>query len=361
MCNVWKNPTDPADEISLKTLEKIPAGIDNLHITGGEPTLREDLVDMVELLYPKAKKLEISSNGLHAKRLEPIIRKHPDIKVRFSLEGFEATNNSIRGEEDGFNQKVQGLKRLKELGGKDLGFGMVIQDDNIKDLVALYRMTEEMGVELATSALHNGYQFHKDDNFPYDRIRISREIEQLIIAMLKTSSVKNWFRAYMNLGLMEKVLGHSRLMSCTAASDFVFVDPWSDVYACNVRSDLRIGNLEKQSWDEIFHSAEIKLVCQKVSQCAQSCWMVGSARSAMRNPRFITLPKVKPLHWVLINKTKVMLGLPINFNQYVDYDHVVQDASVPQRFSHLHERGIKRTLQHKDEQHYSRFGKYNNH
>ena len=64
--------------------------------------------------------------------------------------------------------------------------------------------------------------------------------------MLKTGSVKNWFRAYLNLGLMEKVLGNDRLIPCTAASDFVFVDPWSDVYACNVRNDLLIGNLKEQ-------------------------------------------------------------------------------------------------------------------
>ena len=51
---------------------------------------------------------------------------------------------------------------------------------------------------------------------------------------------------------MAKVLGHSRMLKCTAGTDFAFIDPWSDVYACNVRPDLKAGNLENQSWNEIW-------------------------------------------------------------------------------------------------------------
>jgi Fe-coproporphyrin III synthase len=79
----------PREEITLDTLAKIPSGITYLNLTGGEPTLRQDLMAIVDLLYPKAMKLEISSNGLYPQRLEPIIRKYPDIKIRLSLEGFE--------------------------------------------------------------------------------------------------------------------------------------------------------------------------------------------------------------------------------------------------------------------------------
>ena len=130
-CNIWMHPTRPSDEISLDILEKIPSGIDNLNITGGEPTIRNDLVEIVDVLYPKARKLEISSNGMHPRRLEPIIKKYPDIKIRFSLEGTDKVSDAIRGEENGFQTKVDGLRRLKDLGGTDLGFAVTIQDDNI--------------------------------------------------------------------------------------------------------------------------------------------------------------------------------------------------------------------------------------
>jgi len=80
MCYVWQNPTDPRQEVSLKTLEKAPFGIDNLTSPVARPTLRADLPELVDLLYPRARKLEISSNGLHPERLETIIKNTPTSK-----------------------------------------------------------------------------------------------------------------------------------------------------------------------------------------------------------------------------------------------------------------------------------------
>jgi len=58
MCYIWKNPTDPREEVSLETLSKLPAGFDNLNVSGGEPTLRKDLGEIIDLLYPKARIME---------------------------------------------------------------------------------------------------------------------------------------------------------------------------------------------------------------------------------------------------------------------------------------------------------------
>ncbi len=71
---------------------------------------------------PKPRITEISSNGLHSERLVPIIKKYPNIKVRFSLEGDRETSDAIRGEKNGYETKVAGLRMLKEAGGTDLGF-----------------------------------------------------------------------------------------------------------------------------------------------------------------------------------------------------------------------------------------------
>ncbi len=350
-CNAWKSPTLPREEVSLSTLDKIPGHIDNLNITGGEPTLRNDLAELVDVLYPKAGKLEISSNGLRPERLEGIIRQYPDVKVRFSLDGFENANNSIRGEKDGFHIKVNGLRRLQELGGTDLGFAITIQDDNIHDLVQLYKFAEDNCFELATSTLHNGFQFHKSDNLPYDRLRVARGIEGLITAQLRTRSVKNWFRAYLNLGLIAKILGQDRLIPCSAATDFLFIDPWSDLYACNVRPDLKLGNLEQQSWGEIYNGQAAVEMRARVARCTQNCWMVGSARTAMRNPRYTRLPKMRPLLWVLENKARVLLGWPVQFKKHVDYSRVHRDELVVQR-EHYLGRTMRAAVEMKAQPHY---------
>ena len=351
MCHIWKNPTLPDEEVSLRALEKLPNDIDNCNVSGGEPTLRKDLADMVDILYPKSRIMEISTNGLHTEVLEPIVRKYPDIKIRFSLEGFEATNNLIRGEENGFQTKVEGMKKLIKCGGKDLGFGAVIQDENIDELAELYKFCKKLGIEFATSALHNAFQFHKGDNYFLYRVRVARKLETLITEQLRSNSVKNWFRAYLNLGLIEKILGHDRLIPCIAGSGFVFVDPWSDVYACNVRPDLLMGNLQDQSWDEIWNGETADRIRQEVAACTQNCWMVTTARTAMRTKLVPSLPKIEVLRWVVLNKLKLTLGGTIRFDRYIDYNHVRSDSKKGSREKYLHV-PVKRRLQRKKDSHY---------
>jgi MoaA/NifB/PqqE/SkfB family radical SAM enzyme len=335
MCHVWKHPTRPEAEVTPATLAKVPSGFDFINLSGGEPTLRRDLPEIVDILYPKACKLEISTNGLHGDRLVPLVKKYPDLKIRISIEGLGEKNDVIRGEKNGFEKKMATLGKLIEAGGQDLGLATTFQDENVDEIVKLYRLSQEQGVEFATSALHNGFQFFKSDNGQYDRVRVARKVEDLITEMLKSGSVKTWFRAYLNLGLMGKILGQDRLIPCTAATDFAFVDPWSDVYACNVRPDLKLGNLAEQSWDEIFHGDVAAEKRREVAACPQNCWMVGSAKTAMRNPKYAKLPKWEPLRWVLINKIRATLGLRIPFERYVDYDNVHRDEDIPKRISHL--------------------------
>jgi len=328
MCYIWQNPTDPKEEVSLETLSKLPGGFDNLNVSGGEPTLRKDLGEIIEILHPKARITEISSNGLHPERLVPIVKKFPGIKVRFSLEGNQATSDAIRGEKNGYATKVAGLRMLREAGGTDLGFAMVIQDENVDQLVDLYEFASAEGYELATSALHNAWQFYKNDNYFYDRISVARRVEGLIEAMLRSNKPKNWFRAYLNLGLIEKILGHDRLIPCSAGRDFAFIDPWSDVWACNVRSDLPMGNLARQTWDEIMNGPVASTTRRKVAACSQNCWMVTTARTAMRSRVIPQAPKVGPLLWVLKNKAKLALGRKICFDSYIDYSDVRASLNV---------------------------------
>jgi MoaA/NifB/PqqE/SkfB family radical SAM enzyme len=335
MCHIWKHPTHPGYEVSLDTLAKLPRGLDYLNITGGEPTIRRDLIEICRVLRPKAKTLEISTNGLHPQVLEPIVREFPDIKIRISVEGFEATNDRIRGERNGFRRKVDTMNRLIAAGGTDLGFATTFQDENVDDIVDLYQFAQGLNVEFATSALHNAFQFHKNDNYIYDRLRVAKRVEGLITEMMKSSSVKNWFRAYLNLGLIAKILGHDRLHPCTQGTDSVFLDPWGDVYACNVRNDLLMGNLRSQTWEEIYNGATAGEVRKKVAVCPQNCWMVSSAKTAIRNKHIASLPKVAVLRWVIWNKLKVTMGRDIEFAKYVNYQDVRRDDHLVQRRSYL--------------------------
>lgn len=359
MCNVWKNPTHPDYEVDTETLKKLPTGFDYVNITGGEPTLRKDLLSICRTLAPKTKTLEISTNGLNGDVLESVVNTYPDIKIRISVEGLEEKNDVIRGERNGFEKKLETMKRLIAAGGKDLGFAATFQDENSDQIVALYRLAESLNVELATSALHNGFQFHKNDNHIYDRLRVARQVELLVTEMLSSWNVKNWFRAYLNLGLIAKILGQDRLHPCMQGTDSVFVDPWGDVYACNVRNDLHMGNLRTQSWQEIYEGELAQAIRSKVAGCPQNCWMVSSAKTAIRNRHFARLPKTSVLRWVLLNKLKLLVGRSIAFERYIDYDHVPDSQDATRRVSYL-EHPEKKVLQPAESRRYTQLDSYFN-
>ncbi len=151
---------------------------------------------------------------------------------------------------------MAGMRALQEAGGEDLGFAFVIQDENVDHLVRVYEMARSMGVELSTSTLHNAWQFYKNDNYFYGPRRCCPQGGGIDHLHVEEQKAQELVPRVSQPGLIEKILGHPRLIRCTAGTDFAFIDPWSDVWTCNVRSDLLMGNLARQSWEEIKASAD---------------------------------------------------------------------------------------------------------
>ena len=151
MCNRYKAPSKPEEEISIDTVKKLPK-MYFTNITGGEPFIRTDLKDIVRELYKKSDRIVISTNGFFTERIVDLCKEFPQIGIRISIEGLEQTNNEIRGLQNGYQRGYNTLKKLREMGMKDVGFGMTVQDKNAPDLVPLYRISNEMGMEFATAS-----------------------------------------------------------------------------------------------------------------------------------------------------------------------------------------------------------------
>jgi len=299
MCNRYKKPSQPEEEISLETIKKLPP-MYFTNITGGEPFIRTDLKEIVRELRKKSDRIVISTNGFFTDRIVELCREFPDIGIRISIEGLEETNNQIRGLEDGFNRGYSTLKKLVEMGMKDVGFGMTVQDLNAKDLVALYDLSNEMNMEFATASLHNSFYFVEAKNIIHDRPMVAKEFERLINELLKSKSPKKWFRAYFNHGLINYIYGQKRLLPCDMAFDTFFIDPYGDVMPCNGTKDKEVmGNLnECESWDELWQSPKAQAVRSKVRCCDRNCWMIGSVSPAMHKYIWV------PAFWVLRHKLK---------------------------------------------------------
>lgn len=297
MCNRYKKPSIPEEEISLETIKKLPP-MYFTNITGGEPFIRTDLKEIVRELYKKSDRIVISTNGFFTDRIVDLCKEFPNIGIRISIEGLEETNNKIRGLENGFNRGYSTLKKLVEMGMKDVGFGMTVQDANAKDLVALYNLSNEMNMEFATASLHNSFYFVEAKNIIKDRPMVAQEFENLINELLKSKSPKKWFRAYFNHGLINYIYGQKRLLPCDMAFDTFFIDPYGDVMPCNGTKNKEVmGNLnEVDNWEELWTSDQAEKVRNIVRHCDRDCWMIGSVSPAMH--KYIW----KPMLWVIKHK-----------------------------------------------------------
>jgi MoaA/NifB/PqqE/SkfB family radical SAM enzyme len=303
MCETWKHPNKKDMEFSPDLLSKIPSGLKFLNITGGEPFLREDLNQIIQVSLKKTKRLVISTNGYFTKKIVKLAEKYGNrIGIRISIEGLPSANDELRGIKDGFDHSIRTLVTLYHIGIKDIGFGITVADRNAKDMIELFRLANAMELEFATATTHNSFYFHKHDNTFEDPEMIAGEFEKIAKELLKTNKPKNWFRAYFNMGIANKVRGGKRPLPCEVGSDVFFLDPYGNIIPCNGSDEPMImGNLNEQSFDEIWKSPRADDVRKQVKNCSKECWMVGSASPAMKKRIWI------PSKWVLENKFKLII------------------------------------------------------
>ena len=127
MCNIWKQ--EEALEISpnqLKTILSNPlfSELKHVGVTGGEPTLREDLPEIYKAIIdavPGIKGLSIITNAIETEDVLDRIKKIKTIcdthKVRFSamvsIDGVSNAHDQVRGTKGNFESAINVFNYLK--------------------------------------------------------------------------------------------------------------------------------------------------------------------------------------------------------------------------------------------------------
>ncbi|MDY6844674.1 MAG: radical SAM protein [Thermodesulfobacteriota bacterium] len=302
MCHTWRHPTKKEEEFPPRMVEEIRGNLNFVNITGGEPFLRDDLDEIIDIALTKTRRLVISTNGYFTDRIVGLAEMYGNrIGIRISIEGLPAANDELRGIEDGFDHALRTLLTLHGMGLKDIGLCITVSDRNAKDMIVLYRLVDALGLEFATAVTHNSYYFHKHDNLFDDPQKIAGEFEAIAAELLNSNRPKNWFRAYFNMGLANYVRGGKRTLPCEVGTDVFFLDPNGNVMPCNGSDKpLIMGNLNDQCFDDIWCSRKADDIRKLVQECSKECWMIGSASPAMKKRIWM------PGKWVMKNKLRVM-------------------------------------------------------
>lgn len=138
-----KQPDLTFDEI--KKISETAGQFNRLWISGGEPTLREDLPEILELFYKNnhIKDVNIPTNGLKPDRIVEWVKRFrqncPDcnINVSLSLDGFGTTHDTQRGVPGNFYKALETLRKIQENFGDD---GKVLK--NIATVITKYNIDQ---------------------------------------------------------------------------------------------------------------------------------------------------------------------------------------------------------------------------
>lgn len=134
-CLIWnryqQHPTEAKNELTLNEIQKIFDSIKGkiyfFNISGGEPTLRNDLPEIIRAacLAFKPSIIHVPTNAIAPKRVERMIEQslkymeeigwdYP-FTVKPSLDGLGAEHDDIRGSPGNFERVLETVHRLKKL------------------------------------------------------------------------------------------------------------------------------------------------------------------------------------------------------------------------------------------------------
>ncbi len=111
--------------------------------SGGEPLMREDLMELIAYAKDKGLRAVISTNGtMITEEKGEELKKFGLSYVGISLDGLKETNDKFRGIEGAFDDALQGIRNCLKLGIK-VGLRFTINKRNAQDIPGIFELIEK--------------------------------------------------------------------------------------------------------------------------------------------------------------------------------------------------------------------------
>ena len=175
MCDIPKYSSKEEDELSTKELKNIifqikEMGIQHLILSGGEPLLRKDLLELVEYAVAKdIKMVDIITNGtlLNDDFIKKLI-KYKLNHVTVSLDGLSKINSEIRGQ-GAFEKAEINIDKLNYYKEKykvlfpTVGINFTIMDRNVSDILPMidFAISKKCNIIVFQPVLFSNTRMHE--------------------------------------------------------------------------------------------------------------------------------------------------------------------------------------------------------
>lgn len=289
-CDIWTiYPAEKdklAEELSLDEIEQIFKSIGPIYffnISGGEPFLRKDIVQIVELAcrYLKPKVVHCPTNALMPQRIEESTRAilegmlewgPPGVKftVKPSFDGVGEFHDWVRGIPGNFEKLVETVARLKalkaELPHLSVGVGTVISSMNIDHLPEIIDRAEAFEVDtyisevaeeraemrnvssgITPTAARYRAAIRRFQSDTFQRVKEARGLELL------TQGIRH---IYYDI-TAEWLETREQVLPCFAGISNAHISAYGELWPCAILADSRsLGNLKDNGYDfwRVWHS-----------------------------------------------------------------------------------------------------------
>ncbi len=166
----------------------VKMGIEKIRITGGEPFVRKDVMQLLSALskLPRLNELTITTNGVLTAPLVPELKKIGVRSVNLSLDTLDANRFFAITKRDEFGKVMETLEQLLKHDIEVKINAVVMDGKNTQDIIPLVELTKELpvSVRFIEEMPFNG-DGHIYQGLQWDYVRILAEIEQQYPAIKK--------------------------------------------------------------------------------------------------------------------------------------------------------------------------------
>jgi len=292
MCDIWKNRI--TNELSPRDFLKLPPSLVDINITGGEPFLRRDLVDIIvnmKKAAPKAR-LIMNTNGFLPHRAAedlPKIRSiDPSFAFRVSIDGIGSSHDAIRRFPGGFNKIMKTLEIARAAGLRDLGVSFTVLDQNVNEIPKVRSFCRKNKLEFSITVATNSVIYFgsgKDSMRPKNPKQLEARLSDIAREHFQSFRPKEIIRGWFVKGLLQYITTGKRALPCDAGQGFFYMDSVGNVYTCHLKPWI-MGNIKQNSLDEIFGHNKF---APQVAAC-NACWMVCTSKSMIKKRLALIVP-----------------------------------------------------------------------
>lgn len=244
MCNIWKEKSFYG-EMSVAEIEKLFshqcfAQVDTISLTGGEPFLRNDLIDIIQVLkgcMPKLQRLFLNTNATCPDVINRICvyaaKMFEQVILSVSIEGTKETHNKLRGI-DNYDCVIDVLGRMAHIPNLNLSLSMTLsrENANMQNLQHVYDIAHKNNAMFNFRLADKSSTYYKNMNMDLSvPVKQKQEVSRFIATHCGDNEFLMCLKQFIDTGHLDLLMQNGE-NKCLAGKTFVFVHPNGVISPC---------------------------------------------------------------------------------------------------------------------------------